>query len=210
MRDEPVRNLVCAAALVLLVAGCTPAPPRPAMVPLDENRYGYTEIDLGAGRYAVVYVTPSLRSSSNDASREADAEREKARAYDFALWRAAQIALERGYEAFAIEESERDADLSVRRERYYPYGYGAYHSRWYYGPSRYGWPYRYHAPDPYLAHPAYPYGSYGSYGASSASLLVTVRLTVREAAPDEPGAFDAAATATRLAGQYGNAVYPAR
>jgi len=179
------------------------------MVPLEGNRYGYSHIDLGEGRFEVVYVTPSLQSSLTESSREADTEREKGRAYDLALWRAAQIANERGYDGFVVEEWERDADVSIRYDRAYPYSYGAgaYWSRWQYGYPATLWPYRYYGPDPYLLHPAYPYGGVDR---STASISITVRLTVREALPEDENVFESAATAARLASEYANAIYPAR
>src|SRR3546814_6142620 len=39
------------------------------------------------------------------------------RAYDFALWHAAETAKARGFVALKVEKERRDADVSVQRER---------------------------------------------------------------------------------------------
>lgn len=167
--------------------------------------YGYSENDLGDGRFEVSYVTPALRTRGYDQPHKADIEAEKTLAYELALWRAAQVAVERGYESFIVEESNRDADLSVRYDPYYPSGYW---STWPHG-SRHpqtGWPYHNYGPYPY-----YPYrsGAYGPFDRPSSSLRLTVRLAIREAVPGETGALDSIATAARLASQHGNTTYPA-
>ena len=62
------------------------------------------------------------------------AEREKTR--DLAIWRAAQIADQRGMAAMKIENEARDTDLQVTRDYGYGYGYGPYYP---YGWRRYGY-----------------------------------------------------------------------
>lgn len=164
----------------------------------DQVRYGYTDRELSDGRFEVVYKTPVLRTSASTLSREDDIEAEKKRAYDLALWRAAQIAIERGYERILVDMSHSDAETEVD-ENFYP-GYG---SPWYGGFGYYdgGWP------DPY----GYRYSPFfyaPPYYRSFAYMQVTVTLTVSEADPSNAKALDAAATAMRLSTQYANSSYP--
>jgi hypothetical protein len=190
---------LCAAVLLLMAAGCTPPPPRPAMVAqTGEITYGYADRDLGEGRYEVSYETPVLRTSSNSIGREDDIETEKRRAYDLALWRAAQIATERGYERIVVASSNSEANVEVEEDAYYP-GYGGWYGAYGYG----GWP------DPYYGHYAYsPFAYAPPYHRRYAYMQVTVTLTVREAGASDADTLDAQATAARMATQYGNAVFP--
>jgi hypothetical protein len=190
--------------MLLVVAGCTPAPPRPAMVAQsDVVTYGYSETDLREGRLEVSYETPVLRTSTGQASRQEDIEAEKRRAYDLALWRAAQIAVERGYERIVIESTSSDTDVEIEEDPYYDYP--GYWPGWYGGYGYGGWPHGYYGRYGYSPF-AYAPPHYRRY----AYLQVTVTLTVREADEADPDSLDAGATASRLAAQYANAVYPAR
>jgi len=185
-----VHSLVCAAVLLFAVAACAPGQPRPAMVSMAGGTpYGYSEVDLGDDRFEVSYVMPALRTRGYDQPHQASIDAEKTLAYELALWRAAQVAIERGYEFFTVEESNRDADLSVRYDPYYP---GGYWSTWPYGyrHPQTGWPYHNYGPYSY-----YPYrsGGYGSFERPSSSLRVTVRLVIREATPGEAGALESVA-----------------
>lgn len=205
MRVHGIHKVLLAGMAVVALAGCTPPAPRPAMVSIAQtDQYGYATTPAGEDRFEVEYVTPELQTSTRDAAREQDIEEEKARAYDLALWRAAQIAQERGYAAFIVEESSRDADVSVD----YDSRYGAYGGSWF-NQYSYGYPYPYRNMGYYPYFPYHPY-AYNRHQRSEASMLVRIKLLVREASPDEPGAFDTAATATRLAAAYANATWPAR
>jgi hypothetical protein len=188
---------------VLAAIACTPAAPRPAMVAQsDEVRYGYADREIAKGRFEVVYETPVLRTSTLTLSREDDIEAEKKRAYDLALWRAAQIAIERGYERIMVDVANRDAEVEVGDDVYPGYGpawYGAYGS--------YGYGYGGGWPDPY----SYRYSPFfyaPPYYRSFAYMQVTVTLTVSEADATNTEALDAQATATRLATEYANSVFP--
>lgn len=190
----------CFAALLLgtalAVAGCAAPVPRPAMVAqAATGDFGYSETVLPGNRYEVVYRTPRLRTAVAATAREEDLAAEKQRAYDLALWRAAQLALEQGYSSLTVEEAERDADILVRRE---PDTLGYWPNPWFH-PYRFGrypwWP------------GFHPY--HGGFGYRSwASARVTARLVVafHDTAVDD--GLDAAATAERLARQYGAAAYP--
>lgn len=200
-----IHKVLLAGIAVAALAGCTPTAPRPAMVSIDQtHQYGYATTTAGEDRFEVEYLTPELETSTRDTTREEDIEEEKARAYDLALWRAAQIAQERGYVAFIVEESSRDADVSVEYHRYGAYG-DAWFNQFAYG--HYPYPYRNMGYYPYF--PYHPH-AYNRYQRPEASMMVRVKLLVREASPDEPGAFDTTATATRLAATYADATWPAR
>jgi hypothetical protein len=127
---RPNGPLVLAALLGALALGActTPAPPKPAMVPLGQTGdFGYSAHDLDANRIEVTYIGASVKVPT-DASRNAPAvQAELAKTRDLALWRAAQIADERGMAAMKIEKESSDTDVNVRRDyvqRPYPFGYG--------------------------------------------------------------------------------------
>lgn len=124
-----------------LLAGCTtPAPPKPAMVALGQTGdFGYSEHDLGTDRIEVTYTGAAVRVPVNATRDDTRLQAELAKTHDLALWRAAQIADERGMAAMKIEKEMRDTDIQVSqylvphssplgyRHYWHPYGY-------------YGWP----------------------------------------------------------------------
>jgi hypothetical protein len=124
---------VAALLLAVLLAACsaTPSPPRPAMVPLGSaNDYGYSEVRLQDDRYQVSYISPRQRVSASRSDREAEVARERTRAHDFALWRAAQLA--QGYYGYR--------DPWYWRRPWYPYRPGYFGDPFYdpfYGPGYY-------------------------------------------------------------------------
>lgn len=182
------------------VAACSANPPRPAMVQQsDQVRYGYTDRTLSDGSIEVVYKTPVLRTSASTLSRDDDIEAEKKRAYDLALWRAAQIAIERGYQHILVDTTHSDSEVEVD-ENLYP-GYG---SPWYgsgYGYYGGGWP------DPY-ANRYSPFFYAPPYYRSFAYMQVTVTLTVSESDASNRQALNTRATESRLSIQYADSVYP--
>jgi hypothetical protein len=197
-----MRVAICLMAL-LLFEGCASQPPRPAMVPqVQPDGFGYSETRLADDRYEVRYVTPDVPLPVDDTRRLAALTAGKQRAYDLALWRAAQVARDRGYGALTVEQDHRDADVTFRRETvpvaggvYGPYpgwGYGAP-----YGYRRFGF--------------ASPFWFYNDPFAYRIRLRVTGRITaalvVAFAKSPSPGSQDSNATAQRLAKQYSGAVY---
>lgn len=164
----------------------------------DQVRYGYTDRALSDGRIEVVYTTPVLRTSASTLARDDDIEAEKKRAYDLALWRAAQIAIERGYARIVVDTSHSDAEVEVDENLYPGYGspwsggYGYYGGGW---PDPYG--YRY---SPFFYAPPY----YRSF----AYMQVTVTLTVSESDASNKQALNTKATIARLSMQYADSVYP--
>jgi hypothetical protein len=125
----PAAKLLTITLLAILIAACAAPAPKPAMVPLGQTGdFGYSERDVGTDRIEVTYIGATIRASSS-ADVRLVAERAKTR--DLALWRAAQIADQRGMTAIRIENEVRDTDLQVTYDydgygSYYPYGYRRY------------------------------------------------------------------------------------
>lgn len=91
-----MRTLIASLSALTLTA-CASAPvPREAAGPYSE---GYVERALAADRYLVSY-----RMDGADYQR----------AYDLALWRAAQLSLEKGYPAFEVVNRDSDTDAGAR------------------------------------------------------------------------------------------------
>lgn len=200
MPDRKIHTRSFVVLALFALAACSADPPRPVMVQLsDEVRYGYADRTLSDGSIEVVYKTPVLRTSASTLSRDDDIEAEKKRAYDLALWRAAQIAIDRGYERIVVDMSHSDAEVEVDENLYPGYGTPLFGGSGYgYGG---GWP------DPY----AYRYSPFfyaPPYYRSFAYMKVTVTLAVSEADAANAKALDAQATATRLSTQYANSSYP--
>ena len=188
------------AAAVLLSACAVGAPPPqpPLMSPLSATgRYGYADQQIGRGRYKISYTGPSVRTASNRPGRADDAKAAKAEAYDLALWRAAQVALDDGYGGFAIDHQDHEVEVTVNQ--------GSYPYRWPYYGFRYG---RYGHRFGYLGYPRFGYGypGYPLYRYTTLRATVTLSVAMRkEAGPDD---FDAAATAARKAAKYPAAASP--
>ncbi|MFM9844732.1 MAG: CC0125/CC1285 family lipoprotein [Dongiaceae bacterium] len=189
-------GLALAAVLLLLSACSSHEPTRAAMVPQTVNGdYGYSDKALDATHYEVTYVSPRLRADV-DSDADHGLEGEKQRVYEFALWRAAQLADSKGYPAFRVAQESRDVDVTVNRQRtvpppyFRPWGY----RHWPYGPYGY-WPY------------GYGYGWPGYDTQTTASGRITVKLTVELLANAVPGAMDTAATLDRLRKAHGSDGY---
>ena len=192
------RRSVFVLALFAVAACSTPAP-RPAMVQQsDQVRYGYTDRTLSDGSIEVVYKTPVLRASASTLSRDDDIEAEKKRAYDLALWRASQIAIERGYKHILVDTSHSDSEVEIDENLYPGYGAPLYGGGYGYGG---GWP------DPY-ANRYSPFFYAPPYYRSFAYMQVTVTLTVSESDASNRQALNTRATASRLSIQYADSVYP--
>lgn len=136
-----IAKLVAAACVALSLAACAAPPPKPAMVPLGQTGdFGYSERDIGPDRIEVTYTGSNIRVSSTQGRNDSRVSADQAKTRDLALWRAAQIADQRGMEAMKIESESRDTDLQVSQQyvqRLYPYPYYGYHPYWRrpYGPS---------------------------------------------------------------------------
>ena len=111
---------VLTAVLLISLGACATAPPKPAMVPLGSSGdFGYSSHDVGPDRVDVTYrgdaVTVSVSNPRDDSRTQA----ELVKAHDLALWRAAQIANERGRAGLKIENESRDSDIEVQHRSYY-------------------------------------------------------------------------------------------
>ncbi|TXH34767.1 MAG: hypothetical protein E6Q98_17950 [Rhodospirillaceae bacterium] len=185
-------------ALVLLIAGCASAPPKPAMAPLGANGpFGYSERPIVENRTTVTYTGPYRYVSSNNPRDDSRLQGELDKTYDFALWRAAQIGQEQGYAAFKVEQEQRDSDIQVtNRPVYYPAPIYAYRPYGYHGFYR-----------PYYG----PWGFYGYHGTSkSAQARAVIRLYVlysKTFNADTEGLISIPGTISRMQTKWGSATY---
>jgi hypothetical protein len=192
--------------LAVAVEGCAnqPPPARPAMVARGTNGdFGYSETALAPNIYAVTYVTPSL-AAPGDPANDYGLGGEKQRVYAFALWRAAQLAIEKGYPAFQVQNESRDVNVDVRPPPAPPPYLSAPLRSTLGPPCRWdcGNPVGYWD-DPYF-NPRYDEW----YTRSHSSGRVVVSLTVKLLPALVDGAQNAAETAERLRQSYGSATFP--
>ena len=113
------------------------------MVPLGQTgEFGYSDRDLGHDRIEVTYTGANIRVSSSEGRDDARVKAEHAKVHDLALWRAAQIADQRGMAGMRIENEKRDTDVEVSRQYvqrpspywgpYWGYPYSWRGAGWYY------------------------------------------------------------------------------
>jgi len=114
------------------VAACSVSGPvAPPMSPYEiSGRYGYRDVALAENRVEITYVGQT-RNSFGYTGRDSASERQVGnQAFDFALWRAAQLAQARGYRGFVVLDSR--TDLRTRNEPGYsddrPFGFGGFGS----------------------------------------------------------------------------------
>jgi hypothetical protein len=113
-------RVLTAVLLISLAACATPAPPKPAMVALGTSGdFGYSSKDLGTDRVEVTYRGGAVKVSVSNPREDARTQMELDKAHDLALWRAAQIAEERGKAGFKVENEKRDSDVEVQNHSYY-------------------------------------------------------------------------------------------
>jgi len=171
------------------------------MVPQSSNsRFGYSERTLAPDRYVVTYVSPQLRATP-EPDNDHGLSGEKQRVYDLALWRAAQLAIEKHYPALQVQQESRDVNVIVQSAPAYPVyppvplviGHGCrWDCDWPFG----YWPYPYY--DPYYA---------DRYSAAHTTGRITVNLTVKLLSTPEEGSIDAAQTDARLRQAYSSASF---
>lgn len=134
-------RLIALLLVAALASACAAAPPKPAMVPFGQSGdFGYQERDLGQDRIEVTYIGASIRISSSQGRNDSRVAADQGKVHDLALWRAAQIADQRGMAAMKIENESRDTDVRVSQQyvyRPYPYWGRPYYWRhpYWYGPS---------------------------------------------------------------------------
>jgi len=183
-------------AATALLSACATEPPPPLMSSYSETgRYGYVDRQSGRDRYEISYIGAPMRTASTRPGRADDTKAAKAEAYDLALWRAAQIAIDNGYEGFAIDDQDHEVEVTVNQGSY-PY------RRPYYG-SYYG-PYGHRSGFFYGGYPYFGYGGYSLYRYTTLRATVTLSVAMRKQAGADD--FDAAATAARQAAKYPAAV----
>ena len=111
--------------LALLLSACaTPAPPKPAMAPFGVNgAFGYSERDLGpiqgAEKIEVTYRGNTVRVDPRNPRDDFRNKVELDKAYDLALWRAAQIAAARHKAGLRVENDSKNSDVEVTHRTYY-------------------------------------------------------------------------------------------
>jgi len=165
------------------VAACVTAPSAPLYSPISTARsHGFLEEQLSDSAYRITYVAPRVRTSPfSSETRDRDHSSQLALAYDFALWRAADLAVAAGYPAFQVTERTNNVDY----ENYYDDFYYPYYPYGHHGNHRFFYPYRH-------------YGPYGSY----TLLKANVTLLVAFGRDPVPGAIDARAVIDRMASTY--------
>jgi hypothetical protein len=174
---------------LLLLAACQTTPPPPLLSPITATGaygYGYAERRVGPEDWEVTYVGPVRRAPLYGGSREADQAAARTQAFDFMLWRAAQIALSEGFTAFRVGQTRSNVDTRVEDYGYDPFygpGWGPWGPGW--GVNRFYYPY----------FPPYPY-------ARSASAYLQARISgdvhlLHAAAPGDYVAEDVIAQARR-------------
>ncbi|HEV8391146.1 MAG TPA: hypothetical protein VGQ35_14950 [Dongiaceae bacterium] len=123
--------MIAALVMAALAAACATPVPKPAMVPLGQTGdFGYSERDVGQDRIEVTYTGSNIRVSSSQGKDDSRVKAEQAKIHDLALWRAAQIADQRGMAAMKIENEARNTDVEITRQyvqSYPPFGYGPYY-----------------------------------------------------------------------------------
>ena len=162
---------------------------------------GYSERDLGPDRIEVEYRGATVSVSPTAPRNDARTVAEQDKAHDLALWRAAQIAVQRGRAGLKIESEKRDSDVEIRHRTVYqrdPF----YDPGWRYGdpfPGRfYGGPFGFYGPP------------YDVQDIATATAQADVKLTIVLSVSFDPkadGMLSAAETATRLQALRGNATY---
>ena len=195
------------AAAITAVTGCATRTSRTAMVAATPaSGVGYGDTRLAPDRYEVRYATPALVLPADAKARVSAVEKEKQRAYDLALWHAAQLALAGGFSQISIGPVHRDADLEVKK-LYTPSAPGVFgpggmiYPQWIYNPmvAYYGAP------------GIGPYWAYEDPFADQPEIVtkgrITARLEVTFARTASPGSLDAAVTAQRLAAEYAGSAY---
>lgn len=198
---------VLAAVLLISLAACaTPAPPKPAMVALGTGGgdFGYTSKDLDSDRIEVTYRGEAVSVSASNPRDDSRTKAEQDKAHDLALWRAAQIAQERGKAGLKVESENRDSDIEVqRRSTYRPNPF--YDPFW--GPyDDPFWPRHGYYRRPFL----YDDWPYSYQQLQTATARAEIKLTVRlypEYDPKVDGMLSTAETLSKLQAARSGAVY---
>lgn len=183
-------RLLALAGIVMILAACQSTPPQPLFQPLESGRgFGYVEQQIDDTHWEVTYAGPRYRATYGGSDRDAEAEAVRTEAYDLALWRSAEIALEQKRSRFAVVSERRDVDRATQVDRGYP------------GYPRYPFGFRHTG---FWGYSPYFYDDYTVRSYREATVTLTIDLE-----PD-PGAtsLDAKATADRLESEYAFKTWP--
>jgi len=175
-----------AASAVLVLAACETML-EPPYTALDKAKtYGYSDRHVVADTYEITYISPSRRVAQSSAARRGAVAAQSDEATDMATWRAADLALEKGFPAFEVVDTRSDTEVALSEYDYfYP---SLFHEAHVY---RYDRLYR----DGY-----YPYGAYPRVTSAYASTRTILTVKMRQAAAEN--AKDARATRDRLRLKY--------
>jgi hypothetical protein len=192
-RRGAIRDGVCAAAAVLAVlAGCHSVPPLPMMTPIEiGGNFGYADKPTGDNQFDVIYQTPLRPTAFDEHRREDDADRTTKLAKDLALWRAAELALARGFPAFRVVDVRNDVKIDSRDQTTNPPYYAAPLSPFFppliTGPQR----------------PVYPYG-FSDTPVDYRSMYLQAKVTLSVILHKEPSgdSEDAATVARQMRSKY--------
>jgi hypothetical protein len=207
-----LRRLTLFAGLLAIaaVAACSSSQTQPVLVPAmaalnATGDYGYSETALDSDRYEVTFVTPNL-SAHGDPEDDYGLIGERQRTYDLALWRAAQLAQEKGYRALQVETESRDVEVDIVDPPGPPPFVSAPLRTMSGPPCRWdcGRPIGYWG-DPYF-NPAYDNWYRRAHSGGRVSATLTVKLLPQRTA----GAQDAAATAERMRTIYASSTFNVR
>jgi hypothetical protein len=158
---------------MLALAACATGPRPPLMSPIAVTRdFGFSEVATGENSFTVTYTMPVRRSFLSAGQRQVDSAAARTQAYDFALWRAAQLALEHGAVGFRVLNSHTDIDTAVEDPFRDPYWGDPF-----FGPPFWG---RRFGPSPF----GFPSGPYVP------QVFVRVRVTVSVQLLQNPGPGD--------------------
>lgn len=113
--------------LTLLLASCSTT--QPSLYAPKADGEGYSDESLGKGLFKVTFEGNEVTS--------------RALTEDYALYRAAQLTLNLGYDHFAVRDKLTERNTTVTRDNYDPFLYP------YYGPYRYRYPYYGYRPPTY-------------------------------------------------------------
>ena len=171
------------------LVGCQSAPPQPLFQPLEADaNWGYADRQIDATHWEVTYRGPRYSDFSYGDSSPDKGDAIRTEAYDLALWRAAQIALEQKQPRFSVVSERRDVDRSTQVNGYPPYPYYPYGYR---HPAFWGyWPYYYNESSIRASHEA------------------TVALTIDLNPAAGAQILDAKETADRLEAEYAFKTWP--
>ena len=109
------RTRLAALAGALLLAGCAYGPPADLMVTkTDDTSFGYSDRQVGPSQYEVIYVGPEAMTREIVPQRVERVESvARDTTHDLALWRAAQVARQKGASEFVVTHTKSETDFYI-------------------------------------------------------------------------------------------------